>query len=100
MTKEELLEDLKAKLEVLSREELSELGILCVMSDPEGVGELLVGKPDSILAAITQAIVDNEDIKFLVETSLKVAEEYKREVLNEQPKEANTIPVHYSKMKS
>ena len=100
MTKEEILEDLKAKLEVLSREELSELGILCVMSDPEGVGELLVGKPDSILAAITQAIVDNEDIKFLVETSLKVAEEYKREVLNEQPKEANTIPVHYSKMKS
>ena len=100
MTKEELLEDLKAKLEVLSREELSEFGILCVMSDPNGVGELLVGKPDSILAAITQAIIDNEDIKFLIETSLQVAEEYKREVLDEQPKEANTIPVHYSKMKS
>lgn len=100
MTKEEILEDLKAKLEVLSHEELSELGILCVMSDPEGVGELLVGKPDSILAAVTQAIVDNEDIKFLVETSLKIAEEYKREVLNEQPKDVNTIPVHYSKMKS
>lgn len=100
MTKEEILEDLKAKLEVLSHEELSELGILCVMSDPEGVGELLVGKPDSILAAITQAIIDNEDIKFLIETSLKVAEEYKREVLNKQPNKANTIPVHYSKMKS
>jgi hypothetical protein len=100
MTKEELLEDLKVKLEVLSREELSELGILCIMSDPKGVGELLVGKPDNLLAAITQAIIDSEDIKFLVETSLKVAEEYKREVLNEQPNEANTIPVHYSKMKS
>ena len=100
MTKEEILEDLKAKLEVLSREELSELGVLCVVCDPDGVGELLVGKPESILAAITQAIIDNEDIKFLIETSLKVAEEYKREVLNEQPKEANTIPVHYSKMKS
>lgn len=100
MTKEEILEDLKAKLEVLSREELSELGFLCVMSDPEGVGELLMGKPDSILAAITQAIIDNEDIKFLVETSLKIAEEYKHEVLKEEQKEANTIPVHYSKMKS
>lgn len=100
MTKEELLEDLKVKLEVLSREELSKLGIFCVVCDPEGVGELLVGKPDSILTAIAQAIIDNEDIKLLVETSLKVAEEYKREVLNEQPKEANTIPVHYSKMKS
>lgn len=100
MTKEEILEDLKVKLEVLSREELSELGILCVICDSKGVGELLVGKPDSILAAITQAIIDNEDIKFLLETSLKIAEEYKREVLNEQPKEVNTIPVHYSKMKS
>ena len=100
MTKEELLEDLKAKLEALSREELSELGILCVVCDPEGVGDLLSGKPDSILAAITQVIIDNEDIKFLVETSLEIAEEYKREVLNEQPKKANTTHVHYSKMKS
>ena len=100
MTKEELLEDLKAKLEVLSREELSKIGILCVVCDPEGVGELLVGKSESILTAITQAIIDNEGIKFLVETSLKVAEEYKREVLNEQPKEANSNPVHYLKMKS
>jgi hypothetical protein len=100
MTKEEVLEDLKAKLEVLSHEELSELGILCIVCDPDGVGELLVGKPDSILAAITQAIIDNEDIKFLIETSLQVAEEYKREVLKEEQKEANTIPVHYSKMKS
>lgn len=100
MTKEEILEDLKAKLEVLSHEELSELGIFCVVCDPKGVGELLVGKPDSILTAITQAIIDNEDIKIFLETSLKVAEEYKREVLNEQPKEANAIPVHYSKMKS
>lgn len=100
MTKEEILEDLKAKLEVLPNEELSELGILCVACDPDGAGELLVGKPESILAAITQAIIDNEDIKFLIETSLQVAEEYKREVLNEQPEESNTIPVHYSKMKS
>lgn len=100
MTKEELLEDLKAKLEALSREELSELGILCIVSDPEGVGDLLSGKPDSLLAAITQVIIDNEDIKFLVETSLEIAEEYKRKVLNEQPKKANTTPVHYSKMKS
>lgn len=100
MTKEELLEDLKAKLEALSREELSELGILCVVCDPEGVGDLLSGKPDSLLAAITQVIIDNEDIKFLVETSLEIAEEYKREVLNEQSKKANTTPVHYSKMKS
>lgn len=100
MTKEEILEDLKVKLEVLSNEELSKLGILCVVCDPDGVGELLVGKPEGILAATTQAIIDNEDIKFIIETSLQVAEEYKREVLNEQPKEANTIPVHYSKMKS
>lgn len=100
MTKEELLEDLKAKLEALSREELAKLGIFCVVCDTDGVGELLVGKPDSILAAITQVIIDNKDIKFLIETSLKIAEEYKREVLNEQPKEANAIPVHYSKMKS
>lgn len=100
MTKEEILEDLKAKLEVLPNEELSELGILCVVCDPDGVGELLVGKPENLLAAITQAIIDNEDIKFLIEMSLQVVEEYKREVLDEQPKEANTIPVHYSKMKS
>lgn len=100
MTKEELLEDLKAKLESLSKEELSKLGILCVVCDPEGVGELIVGKPDNILAAITQAIIDNEDIKFLIETSLKIAEEYKHKVLDEQPKEAKPIPVHYSKMKS
>ena len=100
MTKEELLEDLKAKLEALSREELSELGILCVVCDPEGVGDLLSGKPDSLLAAITQVIIDNEDIKFLIETSLEIAEEYNRKVLNEQPKKANTTPVHYSKMKS
>lgn len=100
MTKEGVLEDIKVKLEVLSREELSELGILCIVCDPEGVGELLVGKPDSILAAITQAIIDNEDIKFLIETSLQVAEEYKREVLKEEQKEVKSIPVHYSKMKS
>lgn len=100
MTKEEILEDLKAKLEVLSREELSELGILCVVCDPNGVGELLVGKPDSILAAITQAIIDNEDIKFLIETSLKIAEEYKQHILQEEQKEAKSYPVHYSKMKS
>ena len=53
MRKEEFLEDLKAKLDVLSKEELSELGILCVASDIVGVGELIVGKPDNILAAIT-----------------------------------------------
>ena len=100
MTKEELLEDLKAKLEALSREELAKLGIFCVVCDPEGVGELLVGKHDSILAAITQAIIDNEDIKMFLKTSLVIAEEYKQRVLDEQPKEANTIPVHYSKMKS
>lgn len=100
MTKEELLEDLKAKLEALSKEELSKLGILCVVCDPEGVGELIVGKPDNILAAITQAIIDNEDIKMFLETSLVIAEEYKHKVLDEQPKEAKPIPVHYSKMKS
>lgn len=100
MTKEGLLEGFKVKLDALSREELSNLGILCVVCDPEGVGEILVGKPDNILAAITQAIIDNEDIKFLIETSLKIAEEYKQYALDEQPKEANTIPVHYSKMKS
>lgn len=100
MTKEELLEDLKAKLEALSREELAKLGIFCVVCDPVGVGELLVGKPDSILAAITQAIIDNEDIKMFLETSLVIAEEYKQKSLDEQPNEANTIPVHYSKMKS
>lgn len=100
MTKEEILEDLKEKLEVLPNEELSELGILCVVCDPDGVGELLVGKPESLLAAITQAIIDNEDIKFLIETSLKIAEEYKREVLKEEQKEVKSMPVHYSKMKS
>ncbi len=100
MRKEELLEDLKAKLDVLSKEELSELGILCVASDTVGVGELIVGKPDNILAAITQAIIDNEDIKFLIETSLKIAEEYKNRMLKEQPKDERTTPFHYSKMKS
>jgi hypothetical protein len=100
MTKEEILDDFKTKLEVLSREELSELGILCIVCDPDGVGELLVGKPENILAATTQAIIDNEDIKFLIETSLKIAEEYKREVLKEEQKEVKSMPVHYSKMKS
>lgn len=100
MTKEEILEDLKAKLEVLSHEELWGLGILCVVCDPEGVGELLVGKPDSILAAITQAIIDNEDIKFLLETSLQIAEEYKQHILKEEMSGIDPIAAHYSKMKS
>lgn len=100
MTKELILEDLKAKLEVLSREELSELGILCFVADPEGVGELLVGKRDNILSAITQAIIDNEDIKFLIETSVIIADEYKQHILKEEMSGIDAIPVHYSKMKS
>lgn len=100
MTKKTILEDLKAKLEVLSREELSELGILCFISDPEGVGELLVGKRERILSAITQAIVDNEDIKFLIETSVIIADEYKQHILKEEMSGIDAIPVHYSKMKS
>lgn len=100
MTNGTILEDLKAKLEVLSREELSELGILCFMSNPEGVGELIVGKRENILAAITQAIIDNEDIKFLLDTSLQIAEEYKQHILKEEMSGIDPIVAHYSKMKS
>jgi uncharacterized protein YecA (UPF0149 family) len=76
ITKEEIIEGLKTRLESTPREELKEISVYCVVSDKEGIGELIVGTGENILSSLAQALVDNEDMLFMTEFALNAAKEY------------------------
>lgn len=76
ITKEEIIEGLKERLESTPREELKEISVYCVVSDKEGIGELVVGLKENILSSFAQALADNKDLMLLTEVALAAAKEY------------------------
>ena len=76
ITKKEIIEGLKTRLESTPREELKEISVYCVVSDKEGIGELIVGKGENLLSSLAQALADNKDMLFMTEVALAAAKEY------------------------
>ena len=76
ITKEEIIDGLKVKLESVPHKELKDISVYCVVSDKEGIGELVVGLGENILSSLAQALVDNEQMLFMAEVAVNAAKEY------------------------
>ena len=89
ITKEQIIEGLKARLESTPREELKEISVYCVVSDKEGIGELIVGTGENLLSSLAQALADNKDMLFMTEVALAAAKDYLAS--KEEPKEEKKV---------
>ena len=89
ITKEEIIDGLKVKLESISHKELKDISVYCVVSDKEGIGELVVGLGENILSSLAQALVDNEQMLFMAEVAVNAAKEYLAS--KEEPKEEKIV---------
>ena len=100
MTKEELIEVFKEKIESLSEAELNEVSVLCIISDKVGVGEIMLGKGHEICNALCHTLVGNGALMDIVEVALKVAKKYLENNLDDNDSKEYSIPIVANKYKS
>lgn len=81
ITKEDIIEPLKQMLEALPESDLkdNEISVLCLVSDTDGIGEIMMGNGGIIMASIAHAISDNEALYAMVKTAIDVVDKYKEE---------------------
>ena len=87
MTKEEVIEGLRLKLDSMSEEDFENVSVLCIVSDGDGVGEMIAGKGSDICNALCHSIVGNEALLEITEVALKVA---KKHIVEEAQKKTLT----------
>ena len=100
MTKEELIDGFKAKLENLSDEDLETIGVLCVVSDKDGVGEMMVGKGEEIFNALCHAFVNNTSLLTIADASVRVAKKYLDSEAKKEQVVNSALPFANNKYKS
>ena len=100
MKKEELIEGLKEKIESLSKEELSEMSIVCIISDKDGVGEMMAGKGQEICNSLCHAFVGNEALMDFAEIALNVSRKYKEQEAKKNSMVEAAMPFVSNKYKS
>lgn len=79
--KETIAEMISTHLDSFYKDELSnkDFSILCLVSDEEGVGEIMVGSGESLVSSLAHAFLDNDNLVYVVKTALDVVEHYKKE---------------------
>lgn len=100
MTKEELIEDFRVKLESMSKEDLETISALCIVSDKDGVGEMMAGKGEEIFSALCYAFVNNTSLLTIAEASVSVAKKYLDSEAKKEQVVKSTLPFANNKYKS
>lgn len=79
--KERVFSPISDYLNSLPKEILEDkdFSVLCLISDESGVGEIMVGKGETLVSGLAHALLDNDDLMTIVKTAVSVVERYKRD---------------------
>lgn len=81
ITKEDIIEPLKQSLEAMPESGLKdgEISVLCIVSDTDGIGEIMMGNGGIIMSSIAHAISDNDALYTMVKTAIDIVDRYKEQ---------------------
>lgn len=59
--------------------ESKEFSALCLISDESGVGEIMIGRGDTLVSSIAHSLLDNENLMLIMESAISVVKKYKEQ---------------------
>lgn len=51
--------------------------VLCLISDEDGVGEVMIGRGEALVSGIAHSLLDNDDLMLIMESAIEVVKKYK-----------------------
>lgn len=79
--KERVFSPISDYLNSLPKEILEDkdFSVLCLISDERGVGEVMVGKGETLASGLAHALLDNDDLMLIMESAISVVKKYKEQ---------------------
>ena len=79
--KERVFSPISDYLDSLPKEILEDkdFSVLCLISDESGVGEIMVGKGETLVSGLAHALLDNDDLMTIAKAAISIVEKYKRD---------------------
>lgn len=59
--------------------ESKDFSALCLISDESGVGEIMVGRGDTLVSSIAHALLDNDNLMSIMELAISVVKKHKEQ---------------------
>ena len=77
--KEQVFAPISEYFNSLPREviESKDFSALCLISDESGVGEVMIGRGDTLVSSIAHSLLDNENLMLIMESAIEVVKKYK-----------------------
>ena len=59
--------------------ESKDFSALCLISDGSGVGEIMVGRGDTLVSSIAHSLLDNDDLMLIMESAIDIVKKYNQQ---------------------
>lgn len=59
--------------------ESKDFSALCLISDESGVGEIMVGRGDTLVSSIAHSLLDNDDLMLIMESAIDIVKKYNQQ---------------------
>lgn len=59
--------------------ENKDFSVLCLISDESGVGEIMIGRGETLVSSIAHSLLDNDNLMLIMESAISVVKKYKEQ---------------------